>query len=148
MRSVLLDSTNLNDIQPTVPIRPMCFVIHRKTAGDDTIFIHGWAGGGCALPFYDTDRQKNDFKTRLTFLVFCNGTGPQVQGEGGLSPEEPEFQYFPKQCRSSETPCWVLMILKFVVACSDSTAKNLEFDQFWGEVCRSLGEWSDQEVAG
>ena len=40
------------------------------------------------------------------------------------------------------------MILKFVVACSESTAKNLEFDQFWAEVCRSLGECSDQEVAG
>ena len=34
-----------NDIQPTVPIRPMCFGIHRKAAGDDTIFIFGERGG-------------------------------------------------------------------------------------------------------
>ena len=42
---------------------------------------------------------------------------------------------------------WVLIIQKFVVSCSDSTGKNLELYQFWAEVCRSLGECSDQEVA-
>ena len=30
-----------DDIQPTAPIRLKCFGIHRKAAGDNTIFIRG-----------------------------------------------------------------------------------------------------------
>ena len=57
MRSVLLDSTNPNDIQPTVPIRPMCFGIHLNTAGGDTIFIHGERGDN-AVHISNTDHSK------------------------------------------------------------------------------------------